>query len=82
MATQGTPSRFILKHSTIPGAVPEIETLSVGELAINVADGKIFYRDQNDVLKAISVEFEEGLLENFYNDPDILLIIVGWIVDI
>lgn len=74
MATQGTPSRFILKHSTVPGAVPEIETLSVGELAINVADGKIFYRDQNDFLKAISVEFEESVLQNFYNDPEILLI--------
>jgi hypothetical protein len=33
-----------LKRSTTPGSVPTTGNLSIGELAINVADGKVFLR--------------------------------------
>lgn len=33
-----------LKRSTVPGSVPTTGDLSIGELAINVSDGKVFLR--------------------------------------
>jgi hypothetical protein len=38
-----------LKRSTTPGSVPTTGSLSVGELAINVADGKVFLRRSGSI---------------------------------
>lgn len=40
---------IITKHSVTPGSVPRMEDLKVGELAINVKDGKLFYTDGDEV---------------------------------
>lgn len=41
-----------LKKSVIPGNVPS--SLAVGELALNAADGKLFYADPTNIIKYIS----------------------------
>lgn len=57
-----TPTRIILKHSLESGTVPDIETLFYGELALNVADHKLFYRARNsnnildDTLKEVEID--------------------------
>lgn len=71
--TPGTVSRIILKHSAVSGAIPEAESLNRGELAMNIADGKIFYVDQFGNLQTIQVELR-GVLQDLYNDPSILLL--------
>jgi len=74
MATQGTPSRYILKHSNIAGAVPDSTSLALGELAINITDGKLFYKNNSGELSTISVQFKEDVINDLYADPDLLLI--------
>lgn len=45
-----TQNRFIPLHSTIPGAIPTASGLYQGELAINVADGKLYTRSGSSVV--------------------------------
>lgn len=42
-----------LKKSIVPGNIPS--SLALGEIAINAADGKLFYSDPNNIIKYISV---------------------------
>ncbi len=48
-ATGYTPIQ--LYHSTNPGAVPTNTNLLPGELAINIADGKLFYEDSGGTVQ-------------------------------
>ena len=48
MAT--TPTRIILKHSFSSGETPDTDSLRAGEIAINAADQKIFFLDEDGVL--------------------------------
>lgn len=41
-------SKICIKRSSIPGATPTISDLEYGELGINLADKKIFFRDIQD----------------------------------
>lgn len=45
-----TQNRFIPLHSTVPGTIPTASGLYQGELAINVADGKIYTRSGSNVV--------------------------------
>lgn len=45
-----TQNRFIPLHSLIPGAVPTASGLYQGELALNLADGRIYTRSGSSVL--------------------------------
>ena len=45
-ATNYTP--IILYHSTTASAAPTAGNLNNGELAINITDGKLFYKDNGD----------------------------------
>ena len=38
------PDKILHKRSTSPGSIPTSSSLSLGELAVNVNDGKIFFR--------------------------------------
>lgn len=49
-------SKIKLKRSTTPGSVPRVEDLDLAELAANVADGKLFVKQEQDAQEAI-VEF-------------------------
>lgn len=42
-----------LYHSTSAGVVPVAVNLSAGELAINTADGKLYYKDSSNVVQVI-----------------------------
>lgn len=53
MAASGyTP--ISLYHSTTPAAAPTAGNLVDGELAINIADGKLYYKDDGGVVQSIS----------------------------
>jgi hypothetical protein len=57
MAASGaTP--IILYHSTTPAAVPLAADLAPGELAINIADGKIYYEDNLGSVQSLSAGVE------------------------
>ena len=43
---------IILYHSGVPGSVPSNANLSIGEIALNYADGLFFYRDANSNVQA------------------------------
>lgn len=43
-----------LKKSAVPGKVPLASDLQYGELAINYADGKLYYKAPNDTVQYIS----------------------------
>jgi len=40
-----------LYHSTTPAATPTAGNLANGELAINIADGKIYYKDSSGTVQ-------------------------------
>lgn len=43
-----TNNRYVPLYSTGSGLIPSASDLNVGELAVNVADGRIYSRDQNN----------------------------------
>ena len=46
--------KILIKRSLTPGAVPTTASLDLGELAINVADGKLFLRRSGSLGDSIS----------------------------
>ena len=46
-----TTPKVLLKRSSVIGKVPVAGDLQYGELAINFADGRIYYKDANDAIK-------------------------------
>jgi hypothetical protein len=49
MSSEGE-SIIKLKRSTVSNRVPELSSLELGELALNLADGKIFFKENNGSL--------------------------------
>jgi hypothetical protein len=45
--------KIILKKSSVPGKEPQTSDLQYGELAINYADGKIFYKRSDNTIQKI-----------------------------
>jgi hypothetical protein len=43
-----------LYHSSTPGAAPVAANLNTGELAINIADGILYYKDPTNAVKQFS----------------------------
>lgn len=41
-------SKILIKRSSVEGAVPTNQNLSFGELALNIADGNIFFKNTNE----------------------------------
>jgi len=49
------PNKIILKKSSVPARAPVVEDLEYGELALNYADGKLFYKTSvNTIAELIS----------------------------
>ena len=44
--------KVLLKRSSVAGKVPTTSDLSHGELAVNFADGKIYYKNSSNQIKA------------------------------
>ena len=51
-------NQIILKNSGTSGNVPG--SLAYGELAINITDGKLYYRDNNDAVQIIASKSTAG----------------------
>jgi hypothetical protein len=47
-------NNIILKKSSQPGKVPTTSDLQYGEVALNYADGKLFYKNANNEIDSIS----------------------------
>ena len=47
-------TKLKLKKSSISGRVPGVSDLDYGELAINYADGKLYYRTSSDTIKSFT----------------------------
>ena len=43
-------SKILIKRSSVPGAIPSLTSLDIGELALNTADKKIFFKNINNEL--------------------------------
>lgn len=63
-----TQNRFIPLHTLIPGAIPTASALYQGELAINLADGKIYTRSGSNIV--ILNEFDT---DNFVSSSNQIL---------
>ena len=53
-ATNFTP--IILYHTTTASAAPTAGNLNNGELAINITDGKLFYKDNGGTVQVIATK--------------------------
>ena len=47
-------STILHKKNYVPGVVPTVSSLSSGEIAINVSDGKLFVKTINDTIESFS----------------------------
>ncbi len=45
-------NKIILKKSSVVNKVPTAQDLEYGEVAINYADGKLYYKDSNNLVKS------------------------------
>lgn len=61
-----------LKHirSSIPGDVPAPETLELGRIAVNTADGKLFIKKEyNGVVEVIEIGQPTSILDQISDEP-------------
>ena len=63
-----TFSKIILTNSNVEGAVPSSGDLSYGEIAINYKDGKIFFKDADDIIDTIATTQVISDLDNHKNN--------------
>lgn len=47
-------NKIILKKSAVVGKIPQPSDLDYGELALNYADGKIFYKGADNLVRPFS----------------------------
>lgn len=47
-------NKIILKHSTVPGKIPTSDELSLGEIAINIADGRMFTKTASGSIESLA----------------------------
>ena len=57
-----------IKRSSVPGKVPTVETLQLGELAANTYDGKLFVKKDNGEQSII--DLTTPLWTDIQNKPD------------
>ena len=57
-------SLILHKRSSVHGAKPSLSSLSAGELAINIADSKIFLKTIDDVIHTFSDEESAAFILN------------------
>ena len=49
-------TRILLKRSGQPGSVPTLADLKLGELAVNFNDGRLFMRQENEIIGSRIIE--------------------------
>lgn len=55
------PTKIILKKSSVSGRIPDPGTLDYGELAINYADGVLYYKNSLNTVESISAGLDSDL---------------------
>jgi hypothetical protein len=50
----GNTTTIQIRYSSTPGAVPTALSLSAGELVVNTADGKLYFKDSGGTVKVLS----------------------------
>ena len=59
-----TTPKVLLKRSSVAGRIPDSSDLQYGELAINFADGKLYYKDDSNNIRAF---IDSALVQNLVN---------------
>lgn len=59
------PTSIITKHSTTSGNTPAVSELAVGELAVNLADGKLFTKNGSNEIISVIGQGAEFLPEEY-----------------
>lgn len=54
------PNQIILKNSSVVGKIPQLADLEYGEIALNYADGKIYYKTNTNQIASISTSTGGG----------------------
>ena len=70
-----TPTRFILKHSFSSGETPDADSLRAGEIAINIADQKIFFLDEAGTVVTNELDVNDAVatqINEYFNDVGII----------
>lgn len=44
------------KRSSVVGKIPTTNDIDIGEIALNMADSKIYYKDSNNIVKQITTD--------------------------
>jgi hypothetical protein len=55
-----TATKILLKRSGVPGRVPSLADLKLGELGINYSDGEIYFRQENDIVGSRIIKPAQG----------------------
>lgn len=68
-------NKIILKRSSVAGRIPTTSDLDVGEIAINMADSKLYFKDTNNTVKSIGYNsnIDCGSSITSYSVSDILI---------
>ena len=53
-------NKIILKKSSVPAKKPQPNDLDFGELAINYADGKLYYKNTSNLIESFSDDDSTG----------------------
>jgi hypothetical protein len=61
-------NKILLKKSSVAGKIPATGDIDFGELALNFADGRLYFRDSND-----QIQFFEKVTEGTQSDLNALL---------
>ena len=72
-------NRILLKKSSVVGKIPKADDLEHGELALNFSDGRLYFKNSNDIVDF----FENGKANNLLpflasNEADFGLVSVGF----
>lgn len=70
-------NKVLLKKSSVVGKVPLPGDLDYGELALNYADGKLFYKNTNNAVGQIGGEGTAGGILYVYSRAQTLSVVVN-----
>ncbi len=72
-----TNTRLKLKKSSVVGRIPSAGDLEYGEIAINYADGKLYYKNSSNAVAAFNDSASTHTLINAFVDSDYVLTKAG-----
>jgi hypothetical protein len=70
-------TKLLLKKSSVVGKIPLVGDLEYGELALNYADGKLYYKTSSNTIEAFNDSASTHTLINAFVDSDYVLTKAG-----